>query len=155
MTAFALTLSSIIIPKWVSYDSEKVRMIAQAPALDIQLTLYSAACPPLLLRPPPTLLLSHRYLRKLPTARRLPWRGSILLLHVAIRRFPDVVRGRAPGYKRRLLPDNPLGRETTSRERMENAQSAHHAFGTFTSCEHVHSGRSTESGWKVHTDGLR
>lgn len=120
------------------------------------LLTFDVACAPLFLRPPQTLLLPYRYLRELPSTRRLPWRRPILLLYVALRRVPDVVCCRATGHEHRDVHRDSHGREAAPREWMEIAQSADRYVSVSAGGEHVYSGRFNNTGWEwVRADCLR
>lgn len=102
--AFGLTISSIVVPKWVSYSNHKVRNAPPITILPCTNTSFNATALLLLWSPPP-LLLPNRHLRKLPARRRLPRRRPLLLFHVALGRVPDVLCRGARGHKRGFVSD--------------------------------------------------
>ena len=93
-TAIALTLASIIIPRWISWDSETVRLARHLLMLALTLPSGHRLPHPLHLRPALQLLLPYRHLHAVPAKQRLRWRRPLLLLHVAERGLPDELRGR-------------------------------------------------------------
>ena len=116
LIAFALSLASILIPRWISWDSETVRPLSspipslKGPSLTPSL-LAQRRKDTLHLWPSSPLFFSHQNLRLLSPPRRLSWR-PVFLLHVALRRFPRLICHRHRGHDPYYVYCHPGRRET-------------------------------------------
>ena len=122
LTACALTLTSIIVPRWISWDSETVRLSpsssSQQPLTDSSLSAQRAA-DSLHLRSPSPLFLSHKNLRTLSPRRGLPWR-PILLFDVALCRLPYIIRNCHRGHDTYYVHCHSGRRQAKERIRVED-----------------------------------
>jgi hypothetical protein len=80
---------------------------------------------PLLLWSPSPLFLPDRHLLFISAIRRMPWRGPLLLLHVAHCRLPHVLCRRLRGNRHRGIPGYPFWRQAIEGVRMGCSQLNH------------------------------